>query len=369
MMDICFINGTPHLKREIASISWRSYIEFSLLQMPRKLYKFFPNTVDPENGRNYSKEALTNNTVYLQSPILFDDPYDSTLCLDEMDFHMARLKYYADLCGFQFDSSWDMGKFVYEFSVYLYPSLGDLSAWEHRFQIKKIENDLVDITHQVFALTIWKEVYNNPDSPTVIQEAIFQALHKEYTSKQIDLVKKFRVSCFTTNPFSMLMWAHYADSHKGFCIEYDIPIPDENNIKLLQNLLPVIYSYERISVLDECLADMNSPTVTDEIATAIYKNGLLTKSIDWCYQNEWRLISLDNMLTDEGSYNCTFFPISKVYLGAKMSVEQRKEILTICAERSIPCVCVLPAMSTFSMQECTDKYKNPKCVYKELRNP
>ena len=362
-MDICYINGVAHLKKDVANTSWQKYIEFSLLQMPRKLYKFFPNTVDSNNGRNYSQEALTNNTVYLQSPILFDDPYDSTLCLDEVDFHMARLKYYADLCGFQFDSSWDMGKFVYEFSVFLYPYLGDLSAWEHVFRIRKIEDDLVDMTHRVFALTIWNEVFKKPDSPTVIQEAVFQALHKEYTSKQIDLVKKFRVSCFTTNPFSMLMWAHYADSHKGFCVEYDIPSPDEHNIKLLQNLLPVIYSDERVSVLNECLADMNCPTVTDDIANAIYKYGLLTKSIDWRYQNEWRLISLDNMLTDESSYNCTFFPISKVFLGAKMTDEQRKEILTICTDRNIPSVCVLPAMSTFSMQECTDKYKNPNCVY------
>lgn len=357
------------MKKDVANTSWQKYIEFSLLQMPRKLYKFFPNTVDLNNGRNYSQEALTNNTVYLQSPILFDDPYDSTLCLDEMDFHMARLKYYADLCGFQFDSSWDMGKFVYEFSVFLYPYLGDLSAWEHVFQIRKIEDDLVDMTHQVFALTIWNEVFINPDSPTVIQEAVFQALHKEYTSKQIDLVKKFRVSCFTTNPFSMLMWAHYADSHKGFCVEYDIPTPDKHNIKLLQNLLPVIYSDERVSVLNECLADMNCPTVTDDIANAIYKYGLLTKSIDWCYQNEWRLISLDNMLTDEGSYNCSFFPISKVFIGAKMADANREEIIRICNDRNIASVCVLPAMSTFSMQECTDKYRNPKCVYTHLSKP
>ena len=66
----------------------------------------------------------------------------------------------------------------------------------------------------------------------------------------------------------------------------------------MQNLLPVIYSDERVSVLNECLADLTCPTVTEETMSAIYKYGLLTKSVDWCYQNEWRLISLDDMLSD-----------------------------------------------------------------------
>ena len=366
MMDICFINGTPHLKTEITNISWRDYMEFALSLTPRKLYKYFPNTVNPDNGRNYSQEALKNNTVYLQSPILFDDPYDSTLCLDEIDFYMARLKHYADLCGFNYDASWDINKIIYEFSLYLCPFLKSQAEWENLFKIKKKENDLVDMTHQVFALKIMNVVLENVNSPTAFYDAFYQALHCEYASKQTDLIKKFRVACFTTNPFSMLMWAHYADSHKGFCVEYAVPVPNEHNIGLLQNLLPVIYSDERVSVLEECLADLKCSKVTDEIASAIYKYGLLTKSIDWLYQNEWRLISLDDMLSDKGGYNCSFFPISKVFLGAKMSGEKRKDIIKICSDRNIPTSCVLPAMSTFAMQECTNRMKNPNCVYNAL---
>ena len=62
-MDYCYINGVPHLKREVESISWRDFIKFALLLTPRKLCKFFPNIVNPDNGRNYSQEALKNNTV------------------------------------------------------------------------------------------------------------------------------------------------------------------------------------------------------------------------------------------------------------------------------------------------------------------
>lgn len=365
MMDTCFINGAPYSKKEVANSSWRDYIEFALLQTPRKLYKFFPNIVNPDNGRNYSQEALRNNTVYLQSPILFDDPYDSTLYLDEQAFHEVRLKYYADLCGFQYDKAWDMDRVVHEFGMYLLPHICNQIEWEALFHVDVSKDDLISKSHQVFALDLCNEIIRNSQAKNVLQIAFYHALHQEYLSQQSDLIKKFRVTCFATDPFSMLMWAHYADSHKGFCVEYEIPTPDEHNISLLQNLMPVIYSDERVSVLNECLADLNDSKVSEEMVGAIYKYGLLTKSIDWRYQNEWRLISLDTMLTDE-YYNCKFFPISKVYIGAKMPDDRREEIIKICSSRGIPSTCVTPAFSSFSMQECTGKMINPNCTYKKL---
>ena len=32
---------------------------------------------------------------------------------------------------------------------------------------------------------------------------------------------RFRVFCLTTSPSSLLMWAHYADKHNGYCVEFD----------------------------------------------------------------------------------------------------------------------------------------------------
>lgn len=52
-----------------------------------------------------------------------------------------------------------------------------------------------------------------------------------FTSKGLDIVKSVEESFNETidsyafmsvskNPVSNLMWSHYADSHKGFCIEF-----------------------------------------------------------------------------------------------------------------------------------------------------
>ena len=83
MINDYYINGNTYSKECIASVSWPDYINFALGHMPQRLYKYYPNTIDSKTTRNFSIEALANNTVYLQSPIKFDDPYDCTLCLDE----------------------------------------------------------------------------------------------------------------------------------------------------------------------------------------------------------------------------------------------------------------------------------------------
>lgn len=363
---MCFINSMPFWKTDIAKITWHDYIILSQNLMPRKLYKYFPDTISPSSGKNHSRDALTNNTVYLQSPILFDDPYDCTICFDGQQFYLRRLQYYAELCGFQYDKSWDFNKLRYEFAVNLYPYSCSLAEWETVFHIQHKENDVIDLTHQNFALGVWNNLRKHSDADDQWQRAISETLFQEYQDKHSVLVGKFRVSCFTTSPFSMLMWSHYANNHKGFCVEYDIPIPNKENIELLQNLFPVIYSDERVSVLEQLLEDLRTPNVSEDVVWSIYKYGLLTKSLPWGYQNEWRLISLDNMLSDKLDYNCSFFPISKVYLGAKMDGKAREEIIKTCAEKSIPSVCVIPAMATFSMQECPEKMIKPDCAYKKL---
>lgn len=365
MLNFCLINGKPYAKNEIAKASWQEYVQFAQNQMPKKLYKYFPNVV-ADSQRNYSKEALRNNTVFLNTPVAFDDPYDSSLCMDEQEFQTKRLQHYAKLCGFSFDDGWDYFKLGYEFSVFLFPYSSNFEKWKTVFRLSMKDDSKTDLTHLLFAKKLFIALHEDPSSEDTWQRSFEEVLHSEYVSVINNLSGKFRIACFTTTPNSMLMWSHYANSHKGFCVEYDIPALTENNVNMLQHLFPVIYSDERVSVLDQGLDDLSCPTVTEDMVWPIYKHGLLTKSLPWGYQNEWRLISLDNMLADQPNYNCTFFPISKVYLGAKMDREERRAIIKICEKNSIPSTCIMPAMGTFSMQECTGKMNNPKCVYKEL---
>lgn len=216
MSDYCSINGNSYLKSEIANLSWREYISFSLYQMPNKLYKFYPNTIDPNNGRNYSQEALKNNTVFLQSPLRFDDPYDSTLYLDEREFHEVRLKYYADLCGFQYDKTWDIDRLVHEFGLYLLPHIHNQSEWESLFHVDSSQDDLLNKSHQVFELDLCNEILRNLQKEDVLQIAFYHALHQEFLSKQTDLIQSLELHALQQPPFRCLCGLTMRIATKGF---------------------------------------------------------------------------------------------------------------------------------------------------------
>lgn len=78
---------------------------------------------------------------------------------------------------------------------------------------------------------------------------------------------------------NILMWSHYADQHKGFCIEFNrSPDNDLGNIKMTQ---PVKYYYD--------YPDVNPLDSDGNIDESIHKKMLFSKAKDWAYEKEWRL--------------------------------------------------------------------------------
>lgn len=59
---------------------------------------------------------------------------------------------------------------------------------------------------------------------------------------------QFGVASLTTSFNNPLMWSHYANSHKGICIEYDLSEELKNVESLKSLLIPVRYSNERVTI-------------------------------------------------------------------------------------------------------------------------
>jgi hypothetical protein len=107
------------------------------------------------------------------------------------------------------------------------------------------------------------------------------------------------VTCFfSAEPDNPLMWAHYADNHEGFCIEYEIT-------KEIEDLYEVNYSsqYPTVSATELIF----SPRDT-------FKRVLTTKISNWSYEKEYRLIKLHE-LTPE-------FPGKKIPLPEGMRISR-----------------------------------------------
>lgn len=359
-----YIRGRAYSSNEIEHLTQDSFTLQKIQTMPQRLYKYFPNTIDSNNGRNYSLEALENNTVFLQHPSLFDDPYDCTILVDEQEFARHRLSYYARLCGVKVSPEWDYSKIGYEFACYLYQGLKTGKTLYELFPKSLHHDDLFEKQTEVFVLALQVGLNEFQSSEDLWSQVFYKVIHQEYIDLHRNLIQKFRVACFTESPYSMLMWAHYANNHKGFCIEYDIPPYTKEHQQIYHNLMPVIYSDERISILEQCICSLQQPGLTATILWDVYKYGLLMKSTEWKYQNEWRLISYDNLLAID--YNCKFFKIKKIYLGNKMDVKTRLSIIKRCNQKGIPCAGITIAPNKYEMMNCAQLCETcPRLFYKQ----
>ncbi len=143
------------------------------------------------------------------------------------------------------------------------------------------------------------------------QNDLYQQMKKEF----IRYREEVAISCFTEVNNSKLMWAHYADNYKGFCIEYDFS--KSHDVEFQKGIGKVLYTNKR-------------PCQEDYEDYAQYEKMLLcTKAECWSYEKEWRSI---NILPYKQYIN-KFYPIvdakqciTAIYLGCKMPQEYQDEI-------------------------------------------
>ncbi|WP_319505800.1 DUF2971 domain-containing protein [Bacteroides graminisolvens] len=123
-----------------------------------------------------------------------------------------------------------------------------------------------------------------------------------------------------TFPNNELLWAHYSNSHKGFCIEYDLDILTENLSRDfdLSDKINVSYEDERPEVSE-----------TDSLLQ-VRKKVFGTKSLAWKYENEVRLV-----FSKGGLKPVSEKAISAIYFGLNISLEDRRAIITGMPGRNI----------------------------------
>lgn len=90
------------------------------------------------------------------------------------------------------------------------------------------------------------------------------------------------VLCLSEKFDSPLMWSHYGQQHRGVCIEYDVSKLEYSSIRR------VVYGGDR-QISADCLfrwIEDGDGVSQQEVERA----SLLTKSSEWRYEKEWRLL-------------------------------------------------------------------------------
>lgn len=123
-----------------------------------------------------------------------------------------------------------------------------------------------------------------------------------------------------TFPNNELLWAHYANSHKGFCVEYDLDVLTHNFSHYfdISDKINVAYKDERPEVYE-----------TDNLLD-VRKKVFGTKSLAWEYESEIRLVFLKS-----GLKSIVERAITAVYFGINISLEDRRDIVKRMSGRNI----------------------------------
>lgn len=192
-----------------------------------------------------------------------------------------------------------------------------------------------DISRLNFDLSTANESINNEieylkrrfNSNPALTPELFERGYKE---SQINKIKRASVCCFSFTSNNILMWAHYADKHYGACLIFD---------NLVENKFSNIPD-SRLTTVPVNYKPFNEVNYFENKLEAI-RNLFGTKSIEWEYENEYRIVILE----PEGivKFNPQF--LTGIIFGLKVSDEEidnfintcKKQYLNLSFKRAVRC--------------------------------
>lgn len=189
-------------------------------------------------------------------------------------------------------------------------------------------------------------------NPLEIKNEVTNTLQDNLLKIKKIISENFKITCLSERLDSPLMWAHYTDKHRGFCLEYDFTHSNLSNIQkkypdyLLNRLLffPVQYSKKRPQITRTLSNNITrDDKKTSHISLSNLLQCLLIKSEEWRYEKEWRLIKMGNV-----SPISKFPNPSKIFLGCNINEHNKKLLIEIAKEKNIP---------IFQMRLEPDEYK------------
>jgi Protein of unknown function (DUF2971) len=208
---------------------------------------------------------------------------------------------------------------------------GNINIFEREL-ISNFERDLIAIEKNYFWASNRKQL-NDPCEGMVTKDnyerqsgclGLFINKNSKKNLKNVDNVledtisfrEKLGIYSLSQTFNDEVLWAHYGNSHKGFCIEYDLDILLED----YKHYFSVTYS--------EKPADIGIPDVANN--SQIFKKIVGHKSSRWKYEKELRILT-DKYGTSQYNYKA----LKAIYFGLKMDNEQKIDIMNRLNGRGI----------------------------------
>lgn len=241
-----------------------------LENIPKILYKY------RNWGDDYHKRVLTSNEVFLASPANLNDPFDASL---PFRYDVAEM------------TPENITKKLLITGRKRWPEIDETELHERAYR-EQFSGRFDDDAY-------WKDMHENNK----------EALHKD-----------FGLLSLTRAPNNLLMWAHYANCHKGFCVGLDTDILYDTiggtiGAVAYQNDFPImpLFSEERQDI--EAVVKM-----------------LNTKSPHWNYEEEYRV---SKNAASNKVFTLPTEAIKEIIIGCNMSLADRESILQV-VDKNLP---------------------------------
>ena len=229
-------------------------------EIPAKLYKY-------RNTREFTETIFVSNEVFFASPKAFNDPFD---------------------CGFRIQCGGKKNQQVSEASAFrdIQERHPDLSLEEQLDAARQVGTIIHSDREEEVSSTFGNKLAND-------------------TNHRVGIIS------LSAQNDNILMWSHYAGSHKGICIEFRTDIVGS----LFSQAKPVIYDEERPRF------ELHEVVTNEELRSSA--QWMLTKSRLWDYEQEWRVLDFE-MGTGLQSFPAEC--ISGVVLGCRIPASEKEKV-------------------------------------------
>ncbi|AYN04786.1 DUF2971 domain-containing protein [Flavobacterium sp. 140616W15] len=215
-------------------------------QLPQFVYRM-------RSVNRYLFDTLINGEMWFPNPMDFNDPFDCDINMTFNDSQHSSIQHYYD--------------------TYL----------KKKFSQKELEG-------------IETAKISNLDFGILLNKVAKRVAHQK------------GIACFMSNCDNLLMWAHYADSHKGICLKFDIL----EDVEFFTPAKRVIYANEYPQY--NYLQDKND----------FVNQMFFTKSDEWKYEGEIRVLK-----SKKDNYKFNKICLKEMIFGCNISENDKKTLMKI----------------------------------------
>jgi hypothetical protein len=268
------------LRERVQGIFWKTKRWFSMTSLREKLSRQPPPVLYKYRSwdNKLHQSLLRDNKIFFASPQAFNDPFDCRIPI-RCDLLTEKQKY----------------------ELYLEAARG---RWPDRPE-EEIAREAEELRRGA-----------RFDDPVMLSQL---------QQKWENILLGWGVFSLSEDPTSILMWSHYADCHRGFCVgfktaEWDVEERRWEQQGIQTHGHPVIYEDKYPTILPD-----NSRNNYD------IKQVLLTKSELWAYEKEWRALLFFQTNKPLCIRDAVF---SEVILGCQMPPEYKSQVVEVVRGKS-----------------------------------